>query len=181
MKIPVGLAKNLLVGCFGKAKVILNDSKKVKALLDAAEKRFKEVPYFGDKMADLSLLLSMMYSYVRKEYTDISIKTLVTIVAGLIYFVSPIDFILDKIPLIGFLDDAAVMKICYDNVKPDIEKYKMWKDTYDAEYTEVKKGKKVATKSQKLIEQKNKRLGRGKKSNLQKTSVKKVSTKKNKK
>ena len=181
MKIPVGLAKNLLVGCFDKAKVILNDSKKVKALLDAAEKRFKEVPYFGDKMADVSILLSMMYSYIRKEYTDISIKTLITIVAGLIYFVSPIDFILDKIPLIGFLDDAAVMKICYDNVKPDIEKYKMWKNTYDAEYTEVKKEKNVAAKSQKLIEQKNKGLGHDKKSNFKKTSVKKVSTKKNKK
>ena len=61
--------------------------------------------------------------YVKKEYTDIPTGTIIAILSALIYFVSPIDFILDSIPGIGYLDDVAVVAVCWNLVSSDIEEY----------------------------------------------------------
>ncbi|EEA85918.1 YkvA family protein [Peptacetobacter hiranonis] len=61
--------------------------------------------------------------YVKKEYTDIPIGTIIAILSALIYFVSPIDFIPDSIPGIGYLDDVAVVAVCWNLVSSDIEEY----------------------------------------------------------
>ena len=46
----------------------------------------------------------------------------------MIYFVSPIDFILDSIPGIGYLDDVAVVAVCWNLVSSDIEEYTKWRE-----------------------------------------------------
>lgn len=61
--------------------------------------------------------------YVKKEYTDIPIGTIIAILSALIYFVSPIDFIPDSIPGIGYLDDVAVVAVCWNLVSSDIKEY----------------------------------------------------------
>lgn len=66
--------------------------------------------------------------YVKKEYTDIPIGTIIAILSALIYFVSPIDFIPDSIPGIGYLDDVAVVAVCWNLVSSDIEEYTKWRE-----------------------------------------------------
>ena len=128
MKISVKKAKELLDGGFNKAKKILKDSQKLKDLLENAEKRLQEIPSVGDKLSSIPILLSMVYSYIHREYTDISAKTLIVIVSAIIYFVSPIDFIIDAVPILGLIDDVAVVSLCHNLILPDIEKYKEWRN-----------------------------------------------------
>jgi uncharacterized membrane protein YkvA (DUF1232 family) len=128
MKISVNKAKELLAGGFDKAKKILKDSQKMKNLLEDAEKRLQKIPNIGDKLSVIPTLISMIYSYLRREYINISPKTLIVIVSAILYFVSPIDFIIDAVPILGLIDDIAVVSFCYNLILPDIDKYKEWQN-----------------------------------------------------
>jgi len=70
----------------------------------------------------------MVKSYVKKEYTEIPVGTLVAIISALLYFVSGLDLIPDAIPIVGFADDAAVIAFCLQKVGEDVQDYIKWRD-----------------------------------------------------
>ncbi len=63
----------------------------------------------GKLKDDLGCLQALCLAYWRGEYRAISPKALISVVAGLMYFLSPIDAIPDFIPVFGMLDDIAVL------------------------------------------------------------------------
>lgn len=121
-------AKKALEGGFEEAKETLKDKNKMEALLQKAEAKLKEVPRVGNILAYFPTFVSLVRSYVAKEYTDISMSSIVAVVSAVIYVCSPIDLIPDIIPVFGYLDDAAVLAICFALVKTDIDAYKKWRD-----------------------------------------------------
>ena len=60
------------------------------------------------------------------RYKAVPWATLVKIVAALVYFVSPIDFIPDLLPVLGFADDIAVVLWVVKSCAADIEKFREW-------------------------------------------------------
>lgn len=56
-------------------------------------------------------MYQLVESYVKREYTDIPLTSIISILAALIYVISPIDLIPDFIPGIGYFDDAAVVTL----------------------------------------------------------------------
>ncbi|MBS4006999.1 MAG: DUF1232 domain-containing protein [Clostridium sp.] len=60
------------------------------------------------------------------EYRDIPIGSIIAIVSALIYFVSPIDLLPDSIPVLGYVDDTAVVAFVWRMVEDDVEEYKKW-------------------------------------------------------
>jgi uncharacterized membrane protein YkvA (DUF1232 family) len=52
---------------------------------------------------------------------------------GLLYFILPTDLIPDFIPVIGYLDDLAILTTIMNSLKKEIDEYRIWQDT-------VKKG-----------------------------------------
>ena len=50
--------------------------------------------------------------------------TVAAIVGSLLYVLSPVDLIPDMIPVVGYLDDAAVLALCLKFVKHDVDEYK---------------------------------------------------------
>ena len=95
--------------------------------LQRLEKKLRVIPYAGDKLANISIMASLLRSYVKKEYQDIPIGSIIAILSALIYFVSPIDIIPDSIPIIGYFDDAAVVAACWKLVETDVEEYIKWR------------------------------------------------------
>ena len=64
-----------------------------------------------------------------REYLDTPWQTIILITAALIYFVSPFDAIADFIPIIGFVDDAAVISVVFASISRDVEKFIVWETT----------------------------------------------------
>ena len=122
-------ARRQLESGYAKAKEILNDSDKLEEFLQRLEKQLKVIPNFGEEpLSNLPIMISLVRSYVKKEYTDIPNNSIIFIVFALVYFVSPFDLINEILPVIGFLDSEKLIGNCFEFVKKDIEKYKKWNE-----------------------------------------------------
>jgi uncharacterized membrane protein YkvA (DUF1232 family) len=75
---------------------------------------------------DVQTAMRLARAWARREYPGVSRSTIVLIVAGLLYFLSPIDAILDAIPVLGFLDDAVVLGWVVGQVRSDLEAFRDW-------------------------------------------------------
>jgi len=121
-------AKKALEGGFEEAKETLKDKKKMEDLLQKAEAKLREVPRVGSVLAYFPIFVSLVRSYVAKEYTEISMSSIVAVISAIIYVCTPIDLIPDFIPVLGYLDDAAVLAVCFAWIKSDIDDYIKWRD-----------------------------------------------------
>ena len=120
-------AEEVLVSNFREAEEMLKDEDKMERFLQRLEKKLKKIPVAGDKLANVPIMISLVRSYIKKEYTDIPIGTIIAIISALIYFLSPIDIVPDSIPLLGYFDDAAVVAACWKLVESDVDEYIKWR------------------------------------------------------
>lgn len=65
-------------------------------------------------------------AYAKGQYKAIPWKTFLIIVAAVIYFINPLDFIPDLIPIAGLADDFAVLLWVYNAVSGEVEKFLSW-------------------------------------------------------
>jgi uncharacterized membrane protein YkvA (DUF1232 family) len=68
----------------------------------------------------------LLRAYAQGEYREIPWKSLLLIVAAILYFINPIDFIPDLMPLVGLTDDFAVLFMVYKAIGADIDKFLEW-------------------------------------------------------
>ena len=108
------------------AAKLLNDSGKMAQFIQRAEKKFKKILEKENVFSMLPTLLAMIKSYLKKEYIKFPVASIITIIGALIYVVSPIDAISDLIPIVGYVDDAAVIQFCLNKMHKEIEEYKAW-------------------------------------------------------
>ncbi|WP_095147960.1 YkvA family protein [Pseudomonas sp. Irchel s3a18] len=81
----------------------------------------------GKLKDDLRLLQALCLAYWRGEYRAISPKALVAVVAGLMYFLSPIDAIPDFLPLFGMFDDIAVLAWLMKTLADELDAFRVWR------------------------------------------------------
>ena len=74
----------------------------------------------------VQLLIRMLRAYASGEYRAISWKSMASVVAVLIYFVSPIDLIPDFLPVIGITDDVALVIWLIKTLGDEITKFSSW-------------------------------------------------------
>ena len=65
-------------------------------------------------------------AYANGQYRDFSVRTILIIVAAIIYFVNPMDLIPDLIPITGLTDDVGVLLWVYSSVKGEIDRFLEW-------------------------------------------------------
>ncbi|MEE4361729.1 MAG: DUF1232 domain-containing protein, partial [Pseudomonadales bacterium] len=75
---------------------------------------------------DLRTLLRLMGAWQRGEYRDLSPRSLVVVVAAVLYFVVPTDLVPDVLLAVGYLDDAAVIGWAMAAVAGEIEAFRRW-------------------------------------------------------
>ncbi len=116
------------------AEDIINEPEKLKGIADRAWQKTKKLKEPMAKVWDqLVLMIKMVKASISREYTEIPTTSLIAIVAGLIYFISPIDFIPDFIPVLGYLDDIFVIGVVFTQVAQDIERFSEWLKTKEAD------------------------------------------------
>ncbi|HXU63520.1 MAG TPA: YkvA family protein, partial [Polyangia bacterium] len=78
----------------------------LRAADEAADKARRARRPLGRIWSDLQAAVRLTRAWARRDYRDVSRGTIVLVVAGLLYLISPIDAIVDAIPVLGYLDDA---------------------------------------------------------------------------
>ena len=121
-------AEGILEGSKEKAATFLEDGGKMDELLEKVEDKLATVPKAGVYLAEVPRMIALLKDYIQKDYTDAPKKSLIFIVAALLYLVNPKDIIPDKYIGIGLLDDAAVVAACIALTKKDLDAYDAWKD-----------------------------------------------------
>ncbi len=91
------------------ARSLLADGRLTELLLDVARKRERKGRCLERVCKDLRLLQSLCLAWWRGEYRQISQQALLSVIAALLYFLSPLDALPDWLPGLGFLDDIAVL------------------------------------------------------------------------
>ncbi len=74
----------------------------------------------------LGIVTRLLKAYASGEYRQLPWKTLIRVIAVLIYFVSPIDILPDFLPIVGLTDDIALMLWLFSGLKDDIDKFRDW-------------------------------------------------------
>lgn len=109
------------------AKSTISDEDKFERLIQRLEKKLAMIPYIGEYASDIASLVSLVRSYIKKEYTEIPLGTIISIVSTFIYIVSPLDLIPDAIPIIGHADDLFLLGFVLKLIRSDIIDYKKWR------------------------------------------------------
>ena len=91
------------------AEELMKDPSKIDQLLIQLEAKLKEVPAVGDTLANLPAVIALVKAWITKEYTEISPKVIACLVGAIIYLVNRKDLIDDRIPVLGYADDLAVL------------------------------------------------------------------------
>ena len=77
----------------------------------------------------LRILIRMIKSYASGAYQVVPWKTIVVMVAAVVYFVMPLDLIPDFIPVAGFVDDLGVLMWVFNSFSDEIEDYVQWESS----------------------------------------------------
>ncbi|QIP17159.1 DUF1232 domain-containing protein [Spirosoma aureum] len=85
----------------------------------------------------LSIVTRLLKAYASGDYRQLPWKTLIRMIAVLIYFVSPIDILPDFLPIVGLTDDIALMLWLFSGIKDDIEKFRQWETSAPTSGDEV--------------------------------------------
>ena len=128
MDIDKNKIQELLDESSSKVEAIMKDTAALENILQSAEKKLAEIPNVGQYAANLPLMLSMVRSYIAKEYTEVSPKVVVSMVGALVYMLKGKDLIPDKIPVIGAVDDLAVLGLALQLNTAELEAYKQWRE-----------------------------------------------------
>jgi uncharacterized membrane protein YkvA (DUF1232 family) len=116
---------------FGKekrrAKEYVNDKEKAAQLLrEAIEKANRNKGALKKLWSKLTTLFRLVKAWGKGEYKDVSMKTILWVIAAIIYFVNPFDVVPDFITGVGYLDDAAIILFVINSVSHDLEKFLKW-------------------------------------------------------
>jgi len=120
-------AKKELENGYDTAEEILKDDKRMDRFLQRLEKKLKVIPVTGKTLSMIPTLIELIRSYIKKEYKDIPIGSIIAIISALLYWLTPIDALPDTLPGIGYVDDVSVLALCLKLVKSDIDDYEKWR------------------------------------------------------
>ena len=109
---------------------VINEQSQVKELLWQVSQKLQKINGSNKQINELMDLIQLFLRMIKKslagEYSAFSHKTLLSLVFGLLYFVTPMDVVPDFIPLLGFSDDLSIVYFIIKNFKSDIEAFKVW-------------------------------------------------------
>ncbi len=113
----------------GKAGRYASNTSRLVELVGQVVSKLKHVGFKGNLaefQGSVGILVRMVKAYSSGAYRTLPWKSLVSIVAVLIYFVSPIDLIPDFLPVIGIADDFALVLWLIKTLGNDIAKFSEW-------------------------------------------------------
>lgn len=109
------------------SKITDQDLQKLIEKADEIKNKFDEKGPLGRFIIDVKLMISLVQDYWNGNYKEIPYWSLAAVTAALLYVLNPFDIIPDFLPVVGLLDDAAIVAACLLLVEQDLHEYKEWK------------------------------------------------------
>lgn len=103
------------------------DAEKIFDKEESLFEKFLNISHLKEYFEDFKDLFSLLKDYYNGSYKEVPWLVIASIGGSLLYVLSPINLIPDFIPIVGYLDDAAVFFACLKFVREDLEKYRSWK------------------------------------------------------
>ncbi|MEJ1238823.1 DUF1232 domain-containing protein [Chryseolinea sp. T2] len=95
--------------------------------------KMRDVNWSGVQREQLKLQLftlgRLARAYAVGEYREVPWRTMLVVLAAVIYFVNPLDLVPDMIPIAGLTDDFAVLVWVYNSLGTEIEKFQAWESS----------------------------------------------------
>jgi uncharacterized membrane protein YkvA (DUF1232 family) len=76
--------------------------------------------------ADLRATWRLIRAYLRGDYRDVRLRSVLAVVTALVYFVSPVDLIPDVFLLLGLTDDLVVVSLLFTVVRQELAGFRSW-------------------------------------------------------
>ena len=111
----------------GAQNVTQKDIQKVISRSEEIQRKFSAKGPLARFVEDGKLLMSIVKDYWAGAYRQVPYGVIASSVFTLIYVLNPFDMVPDVLPLIGQLDDVAVLGACLLMVEHDLHTYKDWK------------------------------------------------------
>jgi len=123
------------------AKKILSNVEKTQEFLDKVMAKMETVKFkpIAHLFGDVRALMGLVTDTITGKYSGTPYRSIIAITGALIYFLSPIDFIPDFIPVLGFLDDTFVLGLVLKQFQTDLDVYKAWKRPKEEIMVELKR------------------------------------------
>ncbi len=113
---------------------VVRDDQRAEDLADRATKRAEKWRRSG-RIAriwePLSTSIRFLRAYARREYRKVPWRSVAALSASLLYLANPFDLLPDFIPLLGVIDDAAVLAWALSAFSGDLTRFREWEDARD--------------------------------------------------
>lgn len=76
--------------------------------------------------ADLTTSWRLVKAYVRGDYRHVRLRSVLAVLAGLLYFITPMDLIPDVVLLLGFTDDLLVVSLVFSMLRQELAGFRAW-------------------------------------------------------
>lgn len=121
-------ANEILQNWIQRAQSLATDPQRTLQLLQAAKAKFQNarLPSLKELKSDFMTAVALVRSYTKGEYREIPWQSILLMIGGLLYFLSPIDLIPDFIPLKGLVDDVAILAYIFTSIHGDLERFRQW-------------------------------------------------------
>lgn len=121
--------QNILEASAAKAEALLGDPAKIDDLLAQVKTNVADLPQAAaGALQNIPLMASMIKGYVTQQYTNVSPKVVASVLGSLLYLVKGKDLIPDSIPVLGLVDDVAVVALAMKLNEKEIEEFKQWQE-----------------------------------------------------
>jgi uncharacterized membrane protein YkvA (DUF1232 family) len=108
-----------------RAKDLIGNNEKLGHLIERSKDKLSVVGN-SKLIENAKVFIRMVKAYVNGSYREVPLKSIVMVVAALLYFVMPLDLIADFIPVTGLVDDFAVILWVYKQLHSEIEAFVVW-------------------------------------------------------
>ncbi len=113
-----------------KASRILGKPGRLILLLTTLARKLKQTDFTKENTVQVKekffILGRLLRAYAQGEYRAVPWKSLLLVVAAILYFINPIDLLPDLMPVVGLTDDFAVLFMVYKSIGADIDNFLMW-------------------------------------------------------
>lgn len=120
-------AQEILNRGVAEAEEVIKNPSKVDEILIQLEEKLKAVPVIGSTLSDLPLMTAMVKAWIKKEYTTVSPKVIACLVGAVLYLIKKKDLISDSIPIVGHVDDLAVMGLALKLSEKELKAFSEWR------------------------------------------------------